>query len=240
MLLLTGGPSSEFGSKACKPRHRRQRSYRLAEPHHIAPSPGTPDAESHRLELPLWTPKPHVVALYERARTQVVLEHRVAPGGCHVERIAGQVRLVAMAEIFVMNGPHEAEVFGVDEDLIAGSEVYLVFVEGYATQPPGTTPSLPAYRRFVVAYDLLDRLGVQVYHVDASVALALMGGAHHGTRDYLWEAVPYRPLQRVRTAANYTHHTGARCSVETRRERHPVDAGRALRSSVHVDTVPFR
>jgi hypothetical protein len=38
------------------------------------------------------------------------------------------------------------------------------------------------YRRFV-AYDLLDRFGVQVYYVDTSVVLTLMGGAHYGTGD---------------------------------------------------------
>src|SRR5918997_4978562 len=94
---------------------------------------------------------------------------------------------MTMTEVFVANGPHEAEVFGVYEELVAGREVDLVFVEGYAAQSPGTASSFPAYRWFVVAYDLFDRFGVQVYYVDTSVVLALMGGAHHGTGDYLWE-----------------------------------------------------
>src|SRR5918999_1860955 len=128
-----------------------------------------------------------MVTLYERARTQVILQHRVAPCGCCVECSVGQVRLMAMTEVFVANRPHEAEVFGVYEDLVAGCEVYLVFVEGYAAQSPGSASSFPAYRWFVVAYDLLDRLGVQVYYVDTSVILALMGGAHYGTCDYFRE-----------------------------------------------------
>src|SRR5215217_2506987 len=94
---------------------------------------------------------------------------------------------MAMTEVFIANGPHEAEIFGVYEDLVAGCEVDLVFVEGYAAQSSGTASSFPAYRWFVVAYDLLDRFGVQVYYVDTSVVLTLMGGAHHGTCDYLRE-----------------------------------------------------
>src|SRR5918997_2039495 len=94
---------------------------------------------------------------------------------------------MTMTEVFVANGPHEAEVFGVYEELVAGREVDLVFVEGYAAQSPGTASSFPAYRWFVVAYDLLDRFGVQVYYVDTSVVLALMGGAHYGAGDYFWE-----------------------------------------------------
>src|SRR5215204_1946424 len=94
---------------------------------------------------------------------------------------------MAMTEVFVANGPQEAEVFGVYEDLVAGCEVYLVFVEGYAAQSPRTASSFPAYRWVVVTYDLLDRFGVQVYYVDTSVVLALMGGAHYGACDYFWE-----------------------------------------------------
>src|SRR5215208_3214600 len=94
---------------------------------------------------------------------------------------------MAMTEVFVANGSHEAEVFGVYEDLVAGCEVYLIFVEGYAAQSPRTASSFPAYRWVVVTYDLLDRFGVQVYYVDTSVVLALMGGAHYGACDYFWE-----------------------------------------------------
>src|SRR5215207_11708343 len=94
---------------------------------------------------------------------------------------------MAMTEVFVANGSHEAEVFGVYEDLVAGCEVYLIFVEGYAAQSPRTASSFPAYRWFDVAYDLLDLFGVQVYYVDTSMVLALMGGAHYGTSYYFRE-----------------------------------------------------
>src|SRR5215208_1594292 len=181
------GPFVGVRVESLQPRHGLQNAYRLAESHHVEPSLGTTKPKTHRFELSLGALKPHMVTLYERARTQIVLEHRVAPGGRHVECSLGQVRLMAMTEVFVLNRPDKTEVFRVYEDLVAGCEVDLVFVEGYAAQSPGTASSFPAYRWFVVAYDLLDRLGVQVYHVDTSVVLALMGGAHYGTGDYFRE-----------------------------------------------------
>src|SRR5215211_1352667 len=181
------GPFVGVRVESLQPRHGLKNACRLAESHHVEPSLGSPKAKSHRFEPSLGTLKPNMVTFYERARTQIVLEHRVAPGGCHVECIVGQVSLMAMTEVFVANGSHKAEVFGVHEDLVAGCEVYLVFVAGYAAQSPGTASTFPAYRWFVVAYDLLDSFGVQVYYVDTAVVLALMGRAHYGTSDYIRE-----------------------------------------------------
>src|SRR5215208_2192243 len=130
---------------------------------------------------------------------------------------------MAMTEVFVLNRPDKTKVFGVHEDLVAGCEVYLVFVEGYAAQSPRTASSFPAYRWIAVAYDLLDLFGVQVYYVDTSVALTLVGGAHDGTSDYLWEPfhailcslsvrqriIHIRPERRSRPASTSP---GVRCS----------------------------
>src|SRR5215207_3442166 len=104
------GPFVGVRVESLQPRHGLQNAYRLAESHHVEPSLGSPKAKSHRFEPSLGSPKakshrfepslgtlkPHMVTVYERARTQIVLEHRVAPGGCYVECSVGQVRLMAV------------------------------------------------------------------------------------------------------------------------------------------------
>src|ERR671911_1144592 len=144
---------------------------------------------------------------------------------------------MAVIQVFVLNRPDIMEVFGVHEDLVAGCEVDLVFVDGDTPQAPRATTPFPAYRAVVIVYGLLDRPSLEVDQVHPSVALTLVGGTHYGARDNVRESFHTVLCSVFFTATYFTHLVRTRWVFLPARTWE-VSGGDRLRRSVSVRALP--
>src|SRR5690606_8703676 len=86
-------------------------------------------------------------------------------------------------EIAVGEGPLAPEGAVEDEDLVAGGDEDVLAVDGDPAQAAVAAAPLPVDRAVVPVDRLLPAAALEIEEVDPAMAVALVGGAHHGGED---------------------------------------------------------